>query len=148
MASFLAAQEIDKVDDADEADDDDNFEDYLDDDKLPLGKQILIMSMRLCVNLVKQALGMLKIIFVATSIMILSALGKKVIDSWGEVQKAAIRTLQRLAAAVIDVASFAFKELWLALMSRIRSSSATQKKSASGPAHGRGHCATDRSRQC
>lgn len=99
-------------------DEDDDFDDddFLDDEELPLAKRIAIMTLRLAVNVATQLVTMMKMVLVTSSVLLLTAVGKKFLDVWGEAQRASLRTLQRVAEAGIDVASFAIKLFlkWLA----------------------------------
>lgn len=99
-------------------DEDDDFDDddFLDDEELPLAKRIAIMTLRLALNVASQLVSMMRTILVTSSVLLLTAVGKKFLDVWGEAQRVSLRTLQRVAEAGIDVASFAIKLFlkWLA----------------------------------
>ena len=101
-----------------DADDDFDEDDFLDDDELSLAKRVYIMTLRLGLNVASTIVSMLRTILVTSSVLLLTAVGKKVVDVWGEAQRASLRTLQRVAEAVIDIATFAIKLLLKWLVSR------------------------------
>lgn len=110
LAKFSFRTALHAANDAtNEAYDDDDHDAFIDDEDLPLLKQIAIMLMRLIRNIIFQILKMLRIIVVSSSIAVISA-------SFILAQKAALRSAQMVSSAIVNTISFVFKELFRFLL--------------------------------
>lgn len=105
--------------------DDDDDETFLDDDELPLAKQVGVMLLRLMKSIIVQVLKMLQWIVVSSSIAVVSG-------SLLLAQRAAMKSAQAVGNAIIDVVTFVFKETFRTIL-RVVFRRSTIKQSAAEP---------------
>jgi len=105
--------------------DDDDDETFLDDDELPLAKQVGVMLLRLMKSIIVQVLKMLQWIVVSSSIAVVSG-------SLLLAQRAAMKSAQAVGNAIIDVVTFVFKETFRTIL-RVVFRRPTIKQSAAEP---------------
>lgn len=109
----------------DEVADDDDDDTFLDDEELPLAKQVGVMLLRLMKNIIVKVLKMLQWILVSSSIAVVSG-------SLLLAQRAAIKSAQAVGNAIIDVATFVFKETFRTIL-RVVFRRSTMKQAAAKP---------------